>query len=87
MKSIISNYSTLQEVWDQAVDILHDSDTIARIGGVASQMKLFDYFFGLVLGQDLLRITDNLSQTLQKKSYSANEGQLIAVRPRRHSYR
>ena len=83
MKSIISNYSTLQEVWDQAVDILHDSDTIARIGGVASQMKLFDYFFGLVLAQDLLRITDNLSQTLQKKSYSANEGQLIAVQTKK----
>ena len=77
MHSIIQNYSVLQELWEQAADIVHDSETIARIRGVASQMQCFDFFFGLVLGENLLRHTDNLSRTLQK-SCSASEGQAVA---------
>ena len=77
MQSIIQNYSVLQELWEQAADIVHDSETIARIRGVASQMQCFDFFFGLVLGENLLRHTDNLSRTLQK-SCSASEGQAVA---------
>ncbi len=83
LQSIVSNYSTLQELWDQAVEIVHDSDTTARIGGIAAQMKLFDFFFGLVIGENLLRITDNLSQTLQKKNYSAVEGQVTALQTKK----
>ena len=59
--------------------MVHDSEVIARIRGIASQIQLFD-FFGLVLGENLLRNTDNLSRTLQKKNYSASEGQLTAHR-------
>ncbi len=80
MDSIVRNYSVLQELWDEAVSLVHDSEVIARIRGVASQMQLFDFFFGLVLGENLLRNTDNLSRTLQKKNYSASEGQLTAHR-------
>ncbi len=83
LKSIICNYSTLQELWNQAVEIVQDSDTTARIGGIAAQMKLFDFFFGLVIGENLLRITDNLSQTLQKKNYSAIEGQVTALQTKK----
>ena len=35
-----------------------------------------EFFFGIVLGECLLRNTDNLSKTLQKKTFSAAEGQL-----------
>ena len=45
-------------------------------------MKSFNYFFGLVLGEILLRHTDNLSRTLQK-NISASEGQLVANMTRR----
>jgi len=82
LHSITCNYSTLQELWDQAVKIVHDNDTTARIGGIASQMKLFD-FFGLIIGENLLQITDNLSQTLQKKNYSAIEGQCTALQTKK----
>ena len=78
MNSIIQNYSVLQQVWDEATDIVRDSETIARIQGVASQMQNFDFFFGLVLGECVLRNVDNLSKTLQSKTCSASEGQLIA---------
>ena len=77
MQSIIQNYSVLQDLWEQAADIVHDTETIARIRGVASQMQCFEFFFGLVLGENLLRHTDNLSRTLQK-SCSASEGQIVA---------
>lgn len=77
MLSIIKNYSILQELWDQAVAIVHDTETISRIRGIDAHMRKFDFFFGLVLGEVLLRHTDNLSRTLQK-NYSASEGQTVA---------
>ena len=43
MQSIIQNYSVLQELWDKAVEIVHDSDTIACIRGVTAQMQSFDF--------------------------------------------
>ena len=83
MLSIIQNYSVLQELWDKAVDIVRDSDTIARIRGVSAQMQSFNFFFGLVLGECLLRNTDNLSRTLQKKDFSAAEGQITMEQTKR----
>ena len=49
----------------------------ARIHGVASQMKSFDFFFGVSLSELILRHSDNLSRTLQKESISAAEGQEV----------
>ena len=83
MDSIIQNYSVLQEVWEKATEIVHDSDTIARIRGVESMMQTFDFFFGLTLGHDLLRNTDNLSKALQKKNFSAAEGQIVAFQTKK----
>ena len=74
MKSIIQNYEVLMEVWDKACEIIKDTETIARIQGIASQMITFDFFYGLVLGETLLRHTDNLSRTLQHSHLSASEG-------------
>ena len=78
MESVISNYAVLQAMWDDAADIVRDTDTKARIRGVAAQMDSFEYFFGLVLGEMLLRHTDNLSRSLQNKKCSAAEGQTVA---------
>ena len=78
MKSIVNNYSVLQELWEQAISIVHDTETIARIWGIATHMQTFGFFFGLVLGEVLLRHTDNLSRTLQKKEFPASEGQLVS---------
>ncbi len=83
MLSIIKNYPVLQDLWDEATQIVHDSETVARIGGVSAQMKLFDFYFGLVLGELLLRHTDNLSRSLQKKQISACEGQQTAEKTRK----
>ncbi len=50
----------------------------ARINGVASQMKTFDYYFGICLGHLILKHRDNLSRALQKSDISASEGQEVA---------
>ena len=55
-----------------------DTDTIAYIRGVASQMQMFNYFYGLLLAELLLCHYDNLSRTLQSSSLSAAEGQIVA---------
>ena len=48
------------------------------IHGVSSQMKTFNFLFGISWAELVLRHTDNLSKMLQDKSRSAAEGQAIA---------
>ena len=57
---------------------MRDTESKARINRVCSQMKTFDFMFGAVLGEMILRHSDNLSHTLQKRTTSAAEGQVIA---------
>jgi len=76
--SIIENYSVLNNTWDEALEISKDTETKARIQGVQSQMIKFDFLFGVVLGEMILRHTDNLSKALQAKVISAAEGQKTA---------
>ena len=78
MKSIICNYEVLNELWETACSIVRDTETIARIRGVAAQMSTFSFYFGLVLGEMLLRHSDNLNKTLQHEKMLAAEGQMIA---------
>ena len=52
MQSIIQNYSVLQELPEEAIDMVLDTETIARIRGVATQMTYFDYFFWLGVGRN-----------------------------------
>lgn len=75
---IINNYSVLQDTWEEALDATKDTEAKARIQGVRAQMNSFDFFFGTVLGEMLLRHTDNLSKTLQDKAISAAEGQEVS---------
>lgn len=47
--------------------------------GVSTTMKSFNFFFGVSLGELILRHSDNLSRTLQSSHVSAAEGQRIAA--------
>ena len=49
-----------------------------RIIGVQAQMATFNVLFGLQLATKILKITDNLSRTLQKQTMSAAEGHSLA---------
>ena len=78
LKSVLDNYSVLQGLWEESEKLTKDSETTARIIGVASQMATFDFYFGVYIGEMILRHSDNLSKALQKKDISAAEGQHVA---------
>ena len=79
LKSVVDNYTALEETWEEALEVAKDTETRARIMGVASQMKTFSFFYGVILGELILRHCDNLSRTLQKMDISAAEGQEVAA--------
>ena len=72
------DFEVLLNTWEEALEVVSDTESKVRINGVASQMKKFDFVFGAILGQMILRHSDNLSQCLQKKTRSAAEGQHVA---------
>ena len=78
LKSVLDNYEALMDNWEETLHIVRDTEMKARIDGIVSQMQTFDFAFGTVLGELILRHSDNLSQTIQAKSTSAAEAQLIA---------
>ena len=78
LQSILDNYKVLLEVWNDSLSSRLDGEMRARIIGVNTQMYTYDFLFGISLGNLLLRHTDNLSKSLQKKSLSAAEGQRLA---------
>ena len=78
LHSVVNNYGVLQEEWDHCLQTRLQPDVRSRIIGVQSQMKKFDYLFGVLLGEKILKHTDNLSRTLQHKELSAAEAQTIA---------
>ena len=49
----------------------------ARIRGVSKHMEDFDFYFGVALGETLMRHSDDLSATLQKEEMSAAQAQTI----------
>ena len=74
LQSIISNYSALQHLWEVALTFVKDTVMKSRILGVSSCIT----FFGICLGELLLKHSDNLSKTLQSSKMPASEGQVIA---------
>ena len=65
LHSIVTNYAVLQALWEESLEFVKDSEMRSRIIGVSTTMKSFNFFFGLVLGELILRHSDNLSRTLQ----------------------
>ena len=79
LDSILKNYSNLQNLWEWALENCSDTEMKARIRGVSIHMEDFDFYFGVALGETLLRHSDNLSSTLQKEEMSAAQAQSIAA--------
>ena len=78
LRSIVSNYDELLELWEWSLERLSDTEMKARIRGAAAVMERFSFFFGLRLGDSILCHTDNLSRVLQSPILSAVEGQELA---------
>ena len=77
--SILENYKVLKQLWEECLETRLEPDVRGRIIGVSTQMSKYDLLFGLKLCERILKITDNLSMTLQTESLSAAEAQSIAA--------
>lgn len=78
IESILDNYDELKRLWVECLETRLEPDIKGRIIGVQTQMLSFNTLFGLQLSKKILKITDNLSRTLQKQKMSSAEGQAIA---------
>ena len=78
LRSVLQNYSVLQELWTTLLEQRLESEMRARITGVKAQMESFEYYFGVCVGELVLNHADNLSKSLQSKTISAAEGQKLA---------
>ena len=79
---MFANYKVyvIQAVWEEALDVVRDSVIRARINGVKHCMTTFEFFFGILLEEFLLKHGDNLSKkTLQNPKLSSSEGQQVAA--------
>ena len=79
LKSVLTNYTTLQQLWEATKDSTSDPTIKGRIIGVESQFKTFSFYFGVHLAVLILKHTDNSSKMLQSTSMSAAEGAHIAA--------
>ena len=79
LKSVVDNYTASQEIWEISKAQVSDQSIKARIIGVQAQFRTFRYLFGVLVGDLILRHSDNLSNTLQSPKLSASEGQQIAA--------
>ncbi|XP_028412554.1 uncharacterized protein LOC114535447 [Dendronephthya gigantea] len=75
---ILDNYSALLQEWIICLDEKLQAEICGRIIGCQAQMKTYEFFFGLNLGQQLFSHTDNLSKTLQSTKMCAASGQRLA---------
>ena len=78
LASILDNYNELMNMWEWSLEVLKDTDMKARVRGVQAMMPNFRFFFGCLLGERLLKRTDNLSRALRVSTISAAEGYSIA---------
>ena len=78
LESIRLNYETLEATWEEVLAVVHESEVKARINGVAAIMKTFDFLFGLILAERILKHTDNLSTTMRTSSMSVVETRSIS---------
>lgn len=60
-------------LWKEFLEFVREAEMRSQIIGVLICMKTFN-FFGVLLGELLLRHSDNLSRTLQATQMSAVEG-------------
>ena len=61
------------DTFERSLEIVFGTETKSQIIGVQSEMRSFQYYFGVKFGH-----CDNLSRTLQHKDLSAAESQSVA---------
>ena len=55
LKSVLDNYAVLQEEFDLCLETCLEPDIKSRIIGVKHHMSTSEYFFGVVIGENILK--------------------------------
>ena len=76
--SSIGNFNVLRQLWDECLGNKLDVDVKGSLIGANSQISKYDLLYGLHLCERILKITDNLSKTIQNESMSASEARSTA---------
>ena len=79
LDSVLWNYTTLQDTFEESRDAVSDTETKSCLIGVSAQMRTFAYLFGAMLGECILKHTANLSRSFQCTNISTAEDQELAV--------
>ena len=53
--SVIANYAVLQEIFEQSIDTVTDTEVKSQLIGVSAQIKMFTFLFGTLLGELILK--------------------------------
>ena len=72
------NCCLILKLWVECLKESLDAETRSRAIACKAQMKTFNFFFGLCLGQRHYSFTDNLSRTFKKEKTRAVSGQRLA---------
>ena len=78
LQSVVENWVSLQELWDDMLETKLDAETKGRVLGAKYQIERFEYFYCVSLGALVLKHSDNLSKTLEHTYISVSEGKEIA---------
>ena len=68
----------MRELWSQSLETKLDTEVKSRITGLWYQIETFDFYFGVQLGNLVLRHSDNLSKTIQKPNLSTGDFHSLA---------
>ena len=78
LSAVCNNHNELMDLWTCSINKLKDTEMKARVQGVESQMRSFEFIFCSLLGENIFKQTDNLSRTLQDPTMSAAQGYEVA---------
>ena len=76
----VSSHNQLITLSNWSLDVLKDNELKTRVNGVTSQMGKFEFVFCFLLGEKVLKQTDNLSRTLQVPTTSASQGNRLVFK-------
>ena len=79
-RSVAQNYGTLQELWYESKDLTKDTEMKARIIRVESQMKTFNYLFGILLAERILTPADRQFKQIFTENRYFRRGRTVFVR-------
>ena len=81
-ESVLHNYTALLQTLHSitnGLDGVSNYEVISKASGIQSELETFDLFFGIMVGERFISLTDSLSLALQGKNVTATEAKKAAA--------